>query len=167
VEAREAFVTGRYQQALDLFGKLYAETLHPTYLRNIGRCYQGLGDADHAVSAFRDYLRKVPQLSAKERAEIDEYIAEMEALKRKQEEQARAAGPGPAPAARPDPGPPPLAVNAAALAPAAPAEKAGGTRWWLWTGLAVVAAGAAIAAGVILTRPADASCPMGSRCYRP
>jgi len=40
LRAREDFATGHYQEAIDLYGKLYAEKLHPTYLRNIGRCYQ-------------------------------------------------------------------------------------------------------------------------------
>ena len=56
LEAREAFVTGEYRRALGLFGKLYAETLHPTYLRNVGRCHQMLGDADKAINTFREYL---------------------------------------------------------------------------------------------------------------
>jgi hypothetical protein len=42
IKAREAFAQGHYEEALDLFAKLYAEKLHPTYLRNIGRCYQNL-----------------------------------------------------------------------------------------------------------------------------
>ena len=53
LKAREDFAAGRYQQALDLFAKLYAEKLHPNYLRNIGRCYQNLGDpgtCDHQLS---------------------------------------------------------------------------------------------------------------------
>jgi hypothetical protein len=43
LKAREDFAGGRYQEALDLFARLYAESLHPNYLRNIGRCYQNLG----------------------------------------------------------------------------------------------------------------------------
>ncbi len=82
IKAREDFVGGRYQEALDLFAKLYAETLHPNYLRNIGRCYQNLGEPDRAITSFRDYLRKGKDISPAEHAEIDGYIAEMEALKR-------------------------------------------------------------------------------------
>ena len=82
IKAREDFVGGRYQEALDLFAKLYAETLHPNYLRNIGRCYQNLGEPDQAITSFRDYLRKGKDISPAEHAEIDGYIAEMEALKR-------------------------------------------------------------------------------------
>jgi hypothetical protein len=158
IDAREAFVTGHYQKALELFGKLYAETLHPTYLRNIARCYQKLGDADHALTTFHDYLRKVPELPARDRAEIDEYVAEMEALKRKQ------APPGPMVPRAATSAPAP-AISAPALS--APPESPHPSRWWLWTGLAVVVAGAAVVAGVVLTRPADAGCPAGSSCYRP
>ena len=38
--ARKAFASGDWDKALDLFSDLYAETLHPVYLRNIGRCHQ-------------------------------------------------------------------------------------------------------------------------------
>jgi hypothetical protein len=156
IDAREAFVTGHYQRALDLFGKLYAETLHPTYLRNIARCYQKLGDADHALASFHDYLRRVPELPARDRAEIDEYLAEMEALKRQQ-------GAPPVPRAT-VPGP---AISASAISGPPPAEPPHPRRWWLWTGLAVAVAGAALVAGVVLTRPSDAGCPPGLTCYRP
>ena len=82
LKAREEFAAGRYQDALDLFAKLYAETLHPIYLRNIGRCYQNLGEPDRAIASFRDYLRKAKSLRAEERKEIEGFIKEMEELKR-------------------------------------------------------------------------------------
>jgi len=43
--ARTYFVTGEYKQALDIYARLYVRTNHPTYLRNIGRCQQKLGQA--------------------------------------------------------------------------------------------------------------------------
>jgi tetratricopeptide (TPR) repeat protein len=161
IEAREAFVTGRYQQALELFGKLYAETLHPTYLRNVGRCYQNLGDPDRAISTFRDYLRKAPALSPQERAEIDGYIAEMEALRQRRAAEAQ---PPPRLAARPEPGPPPLLT--ARPAPPSPAPEQTPSRWWLWTGIGVAVA-AGVVAAVVLTRNPDAPCTMVTKCYRP
>lgn len=98
LRAREAFAIGRYQEALDLFGKLYAEKLHPNYLRNIGRCYQNLGDPDRAINSFRDYLRTAKGLRAEERAEIEGFIKEMEQLKAQQSAPA-AQTPSPATAA--------------------------------------------------------------------
>ena len=86
--AREEFAAGRYQQALDIYAKLFAETLHPTYLRNVGRCHQMLGNADQAIKTFREYLRRVPNLAPAQRAEVEGFIAEMEALKKTQEKAA-------------------------------------------------------------------------------
>src|SRR5262245_28311547 len=100
MKAREAFAAGRYDDALQLFAKLYAETLHPVYLRNIGRCHQKMRDPQKAIDAFHDYLAKAKKVGADERAEIEGYIKEMEALR---DERARAA----APPVAPPPAPPP------------------------------------------------------------
>src|SRR5947207_15867329 len=70
LQAREAFAAGRFQDALDLFAKLYAGTLHPTYLRNIGRCYMNLGQPDKAITSFHEYLRKAHHVTKSERAEV-------------------------------------------------------------------------------------------------
>jgi len=85
MKAREAFAVGKYQEALDLFAKLYAEKLHPNYLRNIGRCYQNLGEPDKAINSFREYLRKAKAIGPDERQEVESYIKEMEDLKAKQQ----------------------------------------------------------------------------------
>ena len=124
LKAREEFAAGRFQQALDLFAKLYAETLHPVYLRNIGRCYQNLGDADHAIISFRDYLRKHENISTKERAEIEGFIAEMEQLKKQK---------GGGAAVTPEPSPePPRSESVVTPLPAAPEPKAAAPRPRRW-----------------------------------
>jgi tetratricopeptide (TPR) repeat protein len=169
VTARTYFAAGKYQEALDIFAKLYAHTLHPTYLRNIGRCYQNMGRPDEAITAFREYLRKAGTLDPNQQAEIDRYIAEMEALKA-QREAKTAAGPAPpAPAPAPstaapitldhlEPTPraaPTPSVEASLRAsPAAPVEPASPfyKRWWFWT-----AVGAAVAGGVAVALVASAS----------
>src|SRR5947207_6199720 len=92
LKAREAFAAGRYEDALNLFAKLYAETLHPVYLRNIGRCHQKLRQPDAAIDKFNEYLAKEKKISADERKEIDGYIKEMEALR---DQQARENAPPP------------------------------------------------------------------------
>ena len=85
MKAREDFAAGRYDEALQTFAKLYAETLNPIYLRNIGRCQQKLKQPDKAIDAFHDYLIKGgKKISADERAEINGYIKEMEALRDEQ-----------------------------------------------------------------------------------
>ena len=110
VKAREDFAAGRFQEALDIFARLYAETLHPIYLRNIGRCYQNLGKPDRAIATFRDYLRKHTKMSADERKEVEGFIKEMEDMEERQREAAAR------PAATTAPPPAPV--------PAAPAETA-------------------------------------------
>jgi hypothetical protein len=99
LQAREAFGAGRYQEALDLFVKLYAEKVHPNYLRNIGRCYQNLGEPDKAISSFREYLRQSKSVRPEERQEVEGYIKEMEDLK--QQRAAAAATPPPETTGRP------------------------------------------------------------------
>ena len=80
--------------------------MHPTYLRNIARCHQNLGNADKAISSFREYLRKAQDLTPDQRAEIEGYIAEMEQLKQSQAG-GRATPPPPRRHRRAAPTPPP------------------------------------------------------------
>jgi hypothetical protein len=182
LKAREHFVAGRYQEALDLFARLYAETLHPIYLRNIGRCYQNLGDPDKAITTFRDYLRKGKAITAAERQEVEGFIAEMEELKKKKEASAASSGGSTPPGGSstiepvtPITNAPPPATNASATLvltpqPTPPAAESPPiyTRWWFWAIVGgVVAAGLGTAAALgAFTRTEDAACPtgMGFRC---
>jgi tetratricopeptide (TPR) repeat protein len=184
IQAREDFAAGRYAQAAETFARLYAETLHPNYLRNIGRCYQNLGEPDRAINSFRDYLRKAKSLSADERAEIEGYIKEMQELKRVREgtpakppaesaAPAKTAAPAaPPPELKAEP-PPPAAetkidLTAKAPPPAPPVEESPPVyeRWWFWAivaGAVGAGFGAAAAAGAF-THTNDAICPMGTKC---
>jgi hypothetical protein len=173
MQAREAYAAGRYQDALEVYVKLYAEKLHPNFLRNIGRCYQNLAEPDKAISAFKEYLRKARRLDRGEREEIDGYIREMEQLK-----QARAAASEPPPPP-PDPQPsrplPPAAamdpvpapINLQATAPPPEPDPPGPPiyrRWWFWTAVgAAVLGGAAI---VLIARKGGdmPACDAGRSC---
>jgi hypothetical protein len=160
LQAREAFATGRYQEAIELYGKLYAEKLHPTYLRNIGRCYQKLKEPEKAIDSFRDYLGRGKNIPAAERIEIEGYIAEMEALKKKQDaDKAAAAAPAAvaapvvAPVPRLEPAAPaPQTQLLASTPPPAPQSTPFYKRGWFWgvtAGVvAVVVVGALWGAGV-------------------
>ena len=137
LKAREAFAAQRYQDALELFAKLYAETLHPIYLRNIGRCYQNLAQPDQAITSFREYLRKGKNLRDEETREIEGYIKEMEELKRSKEASASSATASantdtsdgtvkPLPSASSvSSAPPPAGTTSAVLRGAAPAARRG------------------------------------------
>ncbi len=179
MRAREAFAAGRYQDALDVFAKLYAESLNPIYLRNIGRCHQNLGEPDRAIASFRDYLRKANALPAAERKEIDGYIKEMEELKRSKEASASSAPPPtpvepvtPLPKEVPTPAPSSSTASASLVMtppPPAPAEEPSPIygRWWFWAivgGVVATGLGVAFAAGAF-TRTEDATCPNdGTKC---
>ena len=167
LKARKLFAGGDYRQALDVYVSLYAETLHPTYLRNIARCQQNLGEADKAIASFREYLRKAKDLSVAQRQEIEGYIAEMEDLKRRQAgagsgarapasaapADTAAAPPAPANLAAPPPATPEAAPAALLASPAPAAERDEGppfyTRAWFWVAIGAVAAGT-VAAVVLL-----------------
>jgi hypothetical protein len=157
LSAREDFAAGRYQVALEVFARLYAETLHPNYLRNIGRCYQNLGEPERAITSFRDYLRKGRNISADEHVEIEGYIKEMQDLERQ-----RAAASAPKPAApvvplvasAPAPSRPTatvdLTVKSAPPAPPSEASPPVYERWWFWAivvGVAGAGVGVAAASG--------------------
>jgi len=122
LNARVDFAAGRYEKALETYAQLYAETLNPIYLRNIGRCDQMMRKPQEAINSFREYLRKGKNLSTDERQEIEGFIHEMEALESSQ---------APRPATAPAPAsttataqPPPPATPEPAAAPAAPAAAA-------------------------------------------
>lgn len=152
VQGRALYAKGEYQAALDLYATLFAEKGDPIYLRNIGRCNQKLRRPDHAIDAFRDYLRRGRNVRAAERTEVEGYIKEMELLKasaekerereretvaqareqerereREQREAARVATAGPMPApveTKPAPAPTPSLAPAAAPVVAAKATPA-------------------------------------------
>jgi hypothetical protein len=184
MQARQEFAAGRYDKALELFAKLYAETLHPVYLRNIGRCHQKMREPQKAIDAFKDYLAKAPKtgkekVTADERAEIEGYIKEMEALR---DEQARAAATPPVtpvtpvqPVTPPNPTgagtPPPLpsatppADQLTMTPPPAPEGHPIYTRWWFWTGVGVLLAAGITTTALILSSGSDKpACPMGVTC---
>jgi tetratricopeptide (TPR) repeat protein len=177
LKAREEFGAGRYEKALDIFAKLYAETLNPIYLRNVGRCYQNLGQPDRAITSFHEYLRKAKGLKPDDRAEIDGYINEMQELK-KQQEQAAAARPPAVPAAAPvtsvpavvppsETSPPPgVAVTAAPPSVARVESPPIYAKWWFWAIVAgAVGAGVGVAAAAgAFTHTVDAPCTTGFQC---
>jgi tetratricopeptide (TPR) repeat protein len=171
MKARELFAAQRYQDALDLYVKLYAEKLHPNYLRNIGRCYQNLGDPEKAIGSFREYLRKAKSLPAEERAEIEGYIKEMEELKRQRDT------PPPPPPPKEEPAPrlhsiaePPPPHQTISQPPPPPVEESAPVykRWWFWTavGVAVVAGtvGVMAATGTFKSSAKDPECGAGRLC---
>src|ERR1700690_4369085 len=184
MKARESFAAGRYDEALQTFAKLYAETLHPVYLRNIGRCHQKMREPQKAIDAFTDYLAKTKtgkdKITPDERTEIEGYIKDMETLR-----DAPTAKPAEPAAAAPvtplngtpttaspilaQPAPQPTAASnpAATITAPPPTEEpshAFYTRWWFWTGVGAVVAGGVGAAIVLSAGSTRDACPTGVVC---
>jgi hypothetical protein len=100
------------KKGVALLGRLYADTLDPTYVYNQGRCYQKNGMTREAVTRFREFLRinKDPKSELVPRAR--EFIAELEGEKKPVAPAANAVPTAPVSA------PPPIAIPAPAPAPA-------------------------------------------------
>lgn len=162
LKARTHFAAGEYKEALEIYARLYAETMHPTYLRNIARCHQNLGNPDKAISSFREYLRKARDLPADQRAEIEGYIAEMEQLKQSRS-QSPSQSPPPAPhAATPPPETSPALVGPPTVTASAARRDDDGafyTRVWFW---AIVAGAVAGGVAAFFLLRGDSGPPVGS-----
>jgi len=173
--AREAFAAGNYRDALDIYTKLYASQLHPTYLRNIARCYQNLNEPDRAISSFREYLRKAKDLSTEERGEVEGYIKEMEELQRRNQAAAAAAAAPAVAVSQPLPAaaPPVAAPEARSIvvverpAPAPEPAPAFYKRAWFWGlvgGVVIAGTVAGLWAGGVFSPDEKNNCGKGITC---
>jgi tetratricopeptide (TPR) repeat protein len=164
-----------FAPALAEFREAYRLKPDPSFLFNIAQCHRKLGETDAALDFYRKYLRNLP--NAPNRADVERMIADLRAQRA---ESAPAPAP-PAPPAPPDttpsapepatpvvplatptasqaalePGPPPAGRAEALVATTAggPAREPLYRRWWFWTALGVVVAGAVVAA-IAVSRPA-------------
>jgi hypothetical protein len=129
VEARKACAAGQVDRGIQLLADYLATTSDVTAIYNMGRCYQQNGVSDKALLSFREYLRKAPDVSAEDRREVEQYIAELES-----EQRSRSA----------------LGAPATLEAAAAPALEGDGRPALRTAGLALGAAGVlALGAGII------------------
>jgi tetratricopeptide (TPR) repeat protein len=150
LKAREAFAAGRYDDAIETYAKLYARDLNPTYIRNIGRCYQRKHEPQKAIDEFRDYLAKTRsgrfKITSDERDEIEGYIKDMQLLRDEQARTAAASPAAPVAPVAPAPTPPTSAPVVTLTAPPPPPPEESHPlykAWWFWTIVGAVAVGTA------------------------
>jgi hypothetical protein len=86
LQAKKACAAGKVDEGVEILADMYAQTGHITYVYNQGRCYQQNGVADKAINRFREYLRRATNITAADRQEVEQFIAELE---KQQEERAR------------------------------------------------------------------------------
>jgi TolA-binding protein len=108
--AKKACITGEVREGINLLGDLFVETNDTTYIYNQGRCFEQNHRWEDAIDRFREYLRKNPDLTKKDKDEINGHISDCEA------QQAKSAPPPAAAVTAP-----PSAPFSTATLPAAPA----------------------------------------------
>lgn len=169
-EAKQHYESGlahfnlqEYKQAIDEFQAAYRLKPDPVFLYNLGQAYRLDQNPERALYFYRAYLRSVPD--AANRQEVEDRIASLENLIA-QQKSVQTAPPDHTlpPAEKPATAPEPVAQKKAPIVanveqPVAPPPAAKPPiykRWWLWTIVGVVAAGAAvgIAVGVTQSGPA-------------
>jgi hypothetical protein len=177
---------GKCAAAVREYTAAYDKLRDPIVLFNRAECYRRLGENAKAAADYRGFLAGFP--AAPNRADIEARIATLErpaAPPPSRPPRTPSGPPAPPPIARtptgarppaapapPEPAgpmpflpPPPASGDAKTLveAPRSPteashAEASHGSRWWLWTSLAVVAVGGGVA-GYLLLRPKDEPLP--------
>ncbi|MGE0396087.1 MAG: tol-pal system YbgF family protein [Kofleriaceae bacterium] len=134
---QKLFNLGKFEEALDEYTQAYEAKPIPDFLFNIGQCHRNLNNFDAAIFSFKKYLKLAPE--AENRDQVEEYIADLEAEQEKENSRRLRL-------VKEQPPPPP------------PEGKPVYKKWWFWTGLALVGAGAGV--GIYAaTRPGETSSP--------
>jgi tetratricopeptide (TPR) repeat protein len=157
-EARRHYESGlahfnlrEYPQAVEDFQAAYRLRPDPVFLYNLGQSYRLANDPDQALYFYRAYLRTSE--SAPNRREVEDRIAVLEKLMADKQKLAtppdQALSPdAKAPAAEKPAASTPAAAVVVTAPPPEPKRTPVYKRWWLWTAVGVVAAGAAVGIGV-------------------
>jgi RNA polymerase-interacting CarD/CdnL/TRCF family regulator len=170
--AKKACLLGDVDKGAEILADLYVETNDETYIYNQGRCFEQNGKNEQAVLRFKEYLRKAKNLRPADRDGVLKKISELQGATGQR--QTDAPGPAPEPSSRPStlpvpqttpaPAEPPVASAADTLRisqPPPPSEPAASPpiykRWWFWTGIGAVVAGAVVTAILLGTRSAPQS----------
>mgnify|MGYP002399369518 CR=1 FL=1 len=168
--AQKQYDLGNFKDALAGFSEAYRLDPRPPFLFNIGQCHRMLGEHERAVFFFDRFLSFYPPGKAPNDKVVRELLAEEEAKVK-----AAQAPPPEAPRAEPPPpvAPPPPTLepapfpSGAAAAPPPPpplvpkdepvttVETEGGItgKWWFWTAVGVVAAGAIAGGAIAVAKP--------------
>jgi tetratricopeptide (TPR) repeat protein len=152
-----------YPQAINEFQAAYRTLPDPVFLYNLAQSYRLSNAAEQALYFYQTYLRAAT--NASNRSEVEDRIATLEKLIGEKRSAEKA----------PEPKAPPVEAQTAVQTSSAttstvPATTTSGSvpvarsehkplyrRWWLWTVVGVVVAGAAVGVGVGLATQKSAS----------
>ncbi len=128
------YQSGQYSLSIQAFRQAYVLKPLPIFLYDMAQAHRLAGQTDEAIQLYERYLREDP--GTQQKAEIDAYLAQ---LHQKQEQDRLAA------AARL------RLLEQPPSQPPRPVYK----KWWFWTALGTVAAGAIVTGAVLGTRPGE------------
>ena len=156
--ANELYKAGKLTAAVTEYEAAYAEIQLPVFLYNLGRIHHRLGNLNKAAGYYRKFLSATADEDPAQQARAKEYLSQIQ-----QSEGAVAAVTPTTPAA-------PTAVVSAAEGPRLiprgeqqPIYK----KWWFWTIIGGVAAGATIGLAVGLASQSESGVPAGVLSYSP
>ena len=139
-----------YREALNDFKQAYRVKEDPVFLYNIAQCLRLLDEKKDALKFYRSYLNRAPE--APNRAEVEQRIS---TLQTEVDQAAATSAPPPAVVT-----PPPVIAAPVVADAALQTHHEGRTpvykKWWLWTIVGVVVAGAAVGVGVGLAESSPA-----------
>ena len=74
--ARKACLRGNAEKGVEILTDLYLDTKNANHIYNQGRCFEQNHRYEDAVSRFREYLLKAPDLTDVDKAETQKHIAD-------------------------------------------------------------------------------------------
>jgi hypothetical protein len=183
--AKKACLLGNVDKGAEILADLYVETNDETYIYNQGRCFEQNGKNEQAALRFREYLRKAKNLRPADREGVLKKIGELQGATGQNEadvprpasesrpQPSTALVPattplptgqppaaGESPSAHPGPTTDPLGISQSAPSSEPQASPPVYKRWWFWTGIGAVVAGAVVT-GILLSR---SSAPQSPAC---
>lgn len=150
-EAMRIYKQGSYEEAAELFAGLSVDYPQMTiFERNVGACYYHLKRPELAIANLRNYLSHRKAITANDKAVVNLWIEEMEALRADKQ-----VTPLPVlPAEKP----PALVLSATPTTRPPTAARPFYKTAWFWGGAAIVAAGA-VTAVLFATRKTESNIP--------
>lgn len=84
-EAKKACAAGDFRKGVEILAGLYVDTDDVTHIYNQARCYEQNHQFSSAIDRFNEVLRKNPNQTASEKADVEKHIADCETFLEKEQ----------------------------------------------------------------------------------